>query len=145
MRNLFVSIGNQAVPWLETSYDYAVLNSSSPANKYVLNVNNKNNSAKVGIMFKVVNNDIRTMSLASFCFHHCLIWKYSTPYSSVYVVVFEQVHACLKPVLWRFIYTQADRGHHSTVVIVTFEYITTSSNVSYCWLWACIYFLGLIF
>ena len=51
MVNLLVSIPlrnvrNKAVPCLETSYDYVVLYSSSPANKYMPKVNIKNTKTK---------------------------------------------------------------------------------------------------
>ena len=51
-------------------------------------------------------------------------------YSSVFIINFEQVNVCLKPVSWHYIYTQVERDHHSAMVIVNFENMTPCSSVS---------------
>ena len=53
-----------------------------------------------------------------------------TFYSSVYIVEFEQVSICWRPVIWHSIYTIAERCHRSIVVFVNFEHILPSSSVS---------------
>ena len=75
-------------------------------------------------MFKVVNKNIGTTSLTTFPWIHRQLWTYSTPYSSVYIVKFEQVNVYLKPVSWQSIYTWLERDHRSTIVNVNFEHMT---------------------
>ena len=50
--------------------------------------------------------------------------------SSVFIADFEQAKDCWKSLLWHSIYIGAERRHRSTVGIVNFECITTSSIVS---------------
>ena len=64
---------------------------SNPANIYLFKVNNKNTSKEVWNMFKVYNKN-RTTSSTSFWWFYCKLWTYFTPFSSVFIVEFDQVH-----------------------------------------------------
>ena len=48
----------------------------------------------------------------------------------MYIINFEQVKVCLKPVSWHSIYTRTERDHPSAVVSVNFEHMAPCSNVS---------------
>ena len=101
-------------------------------------------------MFKVINKEIITTSLISFCWIYWVFWAlniefwaWSIPYFSVYIVNFNQVNVCFKPVSWYSIYTQAERDYCSTVVIANFEHLTCCSvstvnfeHVFIFWVWS---------
>ena len=48
----------------------------------------------------------------------------------VYIINFEEVNVCLKPVSWCSIYTRAELGHPSNIVSVNFEHMGPCSSVS---------------
>ena len=83
-------------------------------------------------MFKVDSKEIGTTSLTLFLCLYCELSIYFTPYSGVYIVDFEIVNVCWKPVFWHSIYTRTKRRYHSAVVIVHFECITPFVLCFYC-------------
>ena len=120
------NVRNKAVPSVETSYDYAVLYSSSLSNKHMPKVNNKNNRKKSETCSKL---SIKTSGR-----RHSVEFIVNLEHISrlilVHIFNFEQANVCLKPVLWHSIYTRAERDHPSTIVSVNFEHMAPCSSVS---------------
>ena len=68
-------------------------------------------------MFKVNNQNTRTTSLTSIWCFYCSFWTHFTPFSSIFIVKFEQVN-----VTW--VLAQSQRWRRSGIFIFNFEHIS---------------------
>ena len=124
------NVRNKAFFLWEISSDYAVLYSSSLANKYMPKVSNRNTRIRSKTCSKLSKKKslrrhwYRSVGF-TVNFEHIihLILVYILLTLTLYIV-------CFKPVSWYSIYIQAERDYCSSVVIVNFEQITPCSSVS---------------
>ena len=123
---LLRNVRNKAVPSVENSYDCAVLYSSSLSTKHMAKANNR--------IIRIRNETCSTLSIKKsgrrYFVKFIVNLEHIPHLILVYVINFELVNVCLKPVSQHYIYFKAERDHSSAVVSVNFEHMVPCSSVS---------------
>ena len=80
---------------------YIYCKRKNPENNFLFKVNDRNTRSSCEICLKLTIKTLQRCQEMSFWCLYCQLWKYFTPFSSVFIVEFEQVNVCWEEWSWQ--------------------------------------------